>query len=42
LTDLNAVTAAETTDSEKVIAELHKPKIDDLFTIPDNPGRQKL
>jgi branched-chain amino acid transport system substrate-binding protein len=32
LTYLNAVKAAKTTDSDKVMAELHKAKIDDMFT----------
>ena len=32
LTYLNAVKAAKTTDSNKVMAELHKAKIDDMFT----------
>jgi branched-chain amino acid transport system substrate-binding protein len=32
LTYLNAVKAAKTTDSSKVMAELHKAKIDDMFT----------
>ena len=32
LTYLNAVKAAKTTDSDKVIADLHKAKIDDMFT----------
>ena len=32
LTYLNAVKAAGTTDSDKVMAELHKAKIDDMFT----------
>ena len=32
LTYLNAVKAAGTTDSDKVMAELHKAKIDDIFT----------
>jgi branched-chain amino acid transport system substrate-binding protein len=32
LTYLNAVKAAGTTDSDKVMAELHKTKIDDMFT----------
>jgi branched-chain amino acid transport system substrate-binding protein len=32
LTYLNAVKAANSTDSEKVMAELHKAKIDDMFT----------
>lgn len=32
LTYLNAVKAAKTTDSDKVMAELHKMKIDDMFT----------
>ncbi len=32
LTYLNAVKAAGTTDSDKVLAELHKAKIDDMFT----------
>jgi branched-chain amino acid transport system substrate-binding protein len=32
MTYLNAVKAAGTTDSDKVMAELHKMKIDDMFT----------
>ncbi len=32
LTYLNAVKAAKTTDSDTVMAELHKAKIDDMFT----------
>ncbi len=32
LTYLNAVKAAGSTDSDKVMAELHKAKIDDMFT----------
>ena len=32
LTYLNAVKAAKTTESDKVMAELHKAKIDDMFT----------
>ena len=32
LTYLNAVKATKTTDSDKVMAELHKMKIDDMFT----------
>jgi len=32
LTYLNAVKSAKTTDSNKVMAELHKAKIDDMFT----------
>jgi branched-chain amino acid transport system substrate-binding protein len=32
LTYLNAVKAAKTTDPDKVMAELHKAKIDDMFT----------
>ena len=32
LTYLNAVKAAGTTDTDKVLAELHKAKIDDMFT----------
>ena len=32
LTYLNAVKAAKTTDADKVMAELHKAKIDDMFT----------
>ena len=32
LTYLNAVKAAKTTNSDKVMAELHKAKIDDMFT----------
>jgi branched-chain amino acid transport system substrate-binding protein len=32
LTYLNAVKAANTTDADKVMAELHKAKIDDMFT----------
>jgi branched-chain amino acid transport system substrate-binding protein len=32
LTYLNAVKTAKTTDSDKVMAELHKAKIDDMFT----------
>ena len=32
MTYLNAVKAAGTTDSDKVLAELHKAKIDDMFT----------
>lgn len=32
LTYLNAVNAAKTTDPDKVMAELHKAKIDDMFT----------
>ena len=32
LTYLNAVKAAGTTDSDKVMAELHKAKIDDMYT----------
>lgn len=32
MTYLNAVKAAKTTDSDKVMAELHKAKIDDMFT----------
>jgi branched-chain amino acid transport system substrate-binding protein len=32
LTYLNAVKAAGTTDAEKVMDELHKAKIDDMFT----------
>ncbi|MGA7809977.1 ABC transporter substrate-binding protein [Bradyrhizobium sp.] len=32
LTYLNAVKAAGTTDADKVMAELHKAKIDDMFT----------
>jgi branched-chain amino acid transport system substrate-binding protein len=32
LTYLNAVKAAGTTDSDKVMAEMHKAKIDDMFT----------
>jgi branched-chain amino acid transport system substrate-binding protein len=32
LTYLNAVKAANSTDSDKVMAELHKMKIDDMFT----------
>src|SRR6185312_1126753 len=32
LTYLNAVKTAKTTDADKVMAELHKAKIDDMFT----------
>ena len=32
MTYLNAVKAAGTTDADKVMAELHKTKIDDMFT----------